>query len=411
MGLTPMSDRYRRPDWVRRMIAMGPAAGGAERMIPIDAGALIDDARASTGIADAGDLGDGDWEGRFRLLVDAVNRGDQHVVGRLLTREEMARCLRTRFLMAERWRTEPAIAEEIIDRPIFVTGPARSGTSILFELLGLDPGLRTPIATDVMHPAPPPGTAAEEVTAMTEAEQELWADIQPEFAAMHELRADLPVECITFCSPSFAGNHWAMSMTELGDWLPDVTTDLAFHRAVLQTVQHGREPRQWLLKTPAYVTMLDELLGAYPDASVILTHRDPAKTMPSTVSIAAMIQWLRNDRVDLDGISMLVGALFGDAMVKVGQRRLDGSLPAVFGDVRFSDLMAEPADAIAAAYDGIRRVLTDGHRDAIASYLRDKPRGKHGAHRYTAEEWGFDADTLHRDLGEYLAQFEVAIEV
>ena len=82
----------------------------------------------------------------------------------------------------------------------------------------------------------------------------------------------------------------------------------------------------------------------------------------------------------------------------------------MFGDVRFADLLAEPADAIARAYAGIGCELTDDHRTAIAAYLRDKPRGKHGAHRYTAEEWGFDADTLHRDLGEYLAQFEVAIE-
>ena len=77
---------------------------------------------------------------------------------------------------------------------------------------------------------------------MTEAEQELWADVQPEFAAMHELRSDLPVECITICAPLFAGNHWTMVLTELGDWAPDVQADLAFHRALLQAVQHGGRP-------------------------------------------------------------------------------------------------------------------------------------------------------------------------
>ena len=296
-AVAPMADRYVRPEWVRRINGMGPAAGGAGRMVPLNVDHMLEHTVASTGIDDPGDLGDGDWERRLRQLVDGINASPLHVVGRLLTREELLRGLRTRFLLGDARRRDPSIADERIDAPIVVTGPARSGTTILFELLGLDDRVRTPIATDVLHPVVPPGTTASQRTAMTEAEQELWADVQPEFASMHELRSDLPVECITICAPSFAGNHWTMVLSELGDWAPDVQADLAFHKALLQTVQHGGPPRQWLLKTPGYLFMLDDLLAAYPDASVIVSHRDPAKTMPSTVSTTAMVQWLRTDDV------------------------------------------------------------------------------------------------------------------
>jgi hypothetical protein len=389
---------------------MGTAAGGARRFVPIDAGELIDHARASTGIADPGDLGDGDWEGRLRALVDAVNGSDLHTVGRLMTREELLRGLRTRLLVGDRRRSEPAIADEAIEAPIVVTGPARSGTTILFELLGLDPGLRTPIATDVLHPVPPAGTDDGMVRAMTEAEQELWADVQPEFAAIHELRSDLPVECITICSPSFAGNHWSMVLTDPGGWAPDVKADLAFHRALLQTVQHGRPPRRWLLKTPGYVFMLDDLLAAYPDACIVLTHRDPARTFPSTVSTTAMVQWLRTDSIDLDVFSALLRALFTDALTAIAERRGDGSLPGVYGDVRFADLMADPVAAIAGAYEAIGRDLTAEHRAAVTRYLAAKPRGKHGVHRYTAEDWGFDPAALRTGLAGYMDRFAVPIE-
>jgi len=331
-------------------------------------------------------------------------------VGRLMTREEMLRCLRTRAFVAERRRREPAIAEEVIEAPVVVTGPARSGTTILFELLGLDPGLRTPVATDVLHPVPPAGTGDDERRAMTEAEQELWADVQPEFAALHELRSDLPVECITICAPSFAGSHWAMVLTDQGGWVPDVAADLAFHRALLQTVQHGRPRRRWLLKTPGYVFMLDDLLAAYPDACIVVTHRDPARTMPSTVSTTAMVQWLRTDRVDVDGLSALIGAVFTAALDALARRRDDGSLPGVYGDVRFSDLMDDPVAAIAGAYAAIDRELTAEHREAIGRYLAAKPRGKHGAHRYSAEDWGFDAGTLRADLAGYMGRFGVPVE-
>lgn len=410
MALTPMSERYERPDWVRRLNAMGPAVGGAVRMVPLVADHLIDHTRASTGLADCGELGDGDWEGRLRALVEAVNASDLHVVGRLLTREELLRSLRTRFLMAEQRRLHPGIAEEQIVAPIVVTGPARSGTTILFELLGLDPGLRTPIATDVLHPAPPAGTSSAQITAMTETEQELWADVQPEFASLHELRSDLPVECITFCTPSFAGNHWPMILAELGGWVPDLAADLAFHKALLQAVQFGREPKRWLLKTPGYLLMLDDLFAAYPDACIIQTHRDPAKTMPSTVSTVAMVQWLRTEHVDVDTTALLIGAIFADGLTSVARRRLDGSLPQPFGDARFADLMADPVAAIEGAYAGIGRALTEEHRAAIVRYLDHKPRGKHGTHHYTAADWGFDADELRAGLADYLEQFAVPLE-
>ena len=75
-----------------------------------------------------------------------------HVVGRLLTREELLRCLRTRLLLARELDAKPAIADERIEAPLIVTGPARSGTTILFELLWLDPALRGPTAWEALHP-------------------------------------------------------------------------------------------------------------------------------------------------------------------------------------------------------------------------------------------------------------------
>ena len=403
-----MADRYQRPDWVRRVNAMGPACGGASAVVPLDASSLIDTARAEIDGADFGDLGDGDWEGRLRSLVAAIDGNDLHVVGRLMTREELLRGLRTRLLLAAERRRDPSIAEEVIEAPIVITGPARSGTTILFELLALDPSLRSPVAADVLHPAS--GAHVDERLAMAGAEQELWADVQPEFASMHELRADLPVECITISSPSFGGSHWSMVLNDPGAWAPDIDADLAFHKAVLQSVQHGAPRRRWVLKTPGYLFLLDDLLRAYPDGCVVFTHRDPAKTMPSTVSTTAMVQWLRTDQVELDGLAALIGALFSDALNTVARRRDEGSIPAPCGDVRFTDLMADPVAAVGSAYAAVGREITPEHGRAITGYLAAKPRGKHGVHRYDAADWGFDVGQLRGELQPYLDRFEIELE-
>jgi hypothetical protein len=405
-----MADRYVRPDWVRRLNAMAAATGSAIHLVPIGASAVIDSARETTGIEEFADIGDGDWEGRLRAVVDSINASDLTVVGRLMTREELLRCLRTRLYLGAERSAKPAVADEQIVAPVVVTGPARSGTTILFELLALDAGLRSPIATDVMHPGLPATVDAATRTAMTEPEQELWADVQPEFAAIHELRADLPVECITLTAPSFAGSHWSMVLDDPGSWMPDPGADFAFHKAVLQSVQHGKPAKQWLLKTPAYIFMLDDLLATYPDASVVFSHRDTARTMPSTVSTTAMIRWIRSENVDVPTLAELVAALFSAGLNTVAERHTAGTLPDATGHVRFTELMSEPVEAIAAAYDGIGRDFTADHRAAVVSYLENKPRGKHGRHDYTAQEWGFDPEELRDGTKTYLSTFEIATE-
>ena len=405
-----MSERYERPEWVQRVNAMGLACGGATAMVPIETDELLESAQRTTGIDRMGDLGDGDWLGRLRALVDGINATPHTVVGRIITREEILRCLRTRLLMSRAYETDPSIDEEVIDRPLVITGPARSGTTILFELLALDTAFRSPIAADVMNPLVDASLSREQHLLMTSCEQEFWADVQPEFASMHELRSDLPVECITIGAPSFAGNHWTMVLAEQGEWVPDPGIDMLFHRQLLKLVQHGKAPKRWILKTPSYLMTLDQLFATYPDAQVIQTHRDPSKTMPSTASTSAMIQWLRTDAVPLDELSMLVGAFFSAALLDVMSRRQAGEFDGVFGDVRFHELMRDPVAAIGAAYAQLGETMTEEHAAAVVEYLRNKPRGKHGLHRYEPEDWGFNRDVVRDELAAYIESAGVELE-
>ncbi|MFQ5417944.1 MAG: sulfotransferase, partial [Myxococcota bacterium] len=181
-------EHYTRPDWVRRINAMGDSAGGAENLIPLEADALMRTAIESTGgISDFGAF-DGDWHGRFTSLIDEIEAtGKLHTLGRLMTRQELLRGLRTRLLLTRTRNETPAIAEEQIDAPLVITGAPRSGTSILFELLALDPNARAPLGWEVLHPVPYDGATEAARRAMSECEQEFWADVQPEFAAIHEL--------------------------------------------------------------------------------------------------------------------------------------------------------------------------------------------------------------------------------
>jgi sulfotransferase family protein len=50
---------------------------------------------------------------------------------------------------------------EPVEAPLFVVGPSRTGTTILLELLALDPQLGAPLAWEALHPLPRPVPAAD----------------------------------------------------------------------------------------------------------------------------------------------------------------------------------------------------------------------------------------------------------
>jgi len=402
-----LSDHYTRPDWVRRINAMGDSVGGADKLVPFDAEALVETAIASTGgLTDFGAF-DGDWHGRFTSLIAALEAtGGLHTLGRLMTRQELLRGLRTRLLLTQARDATPAIADETIEAPLVITGPPRSGTSILFELLALDPHARAPLSWEVLHPVPF-GSATEAARlAMSECEQEFWADVQPEFAAIHELRSDLPVECVTLTLPGFSGGHWQM-IAEIPDWPGDYPATMDYHRALLQTLQHGSPPQNWVLKTPLYLVFIDELFATYPDAWVVHTHRDPVKTEPSGLSTLGTVRWERSDDVQLPDPN---GPGLGDMMIHLANRRAAGELPDRIVDSHFKDLLADPAAAVEKLYGQMHRPFLDAHADAIRRYIAAKPKGKFGTHKYSAEEWGFDPVKLRQKMLPYTDHYGVALE-
>ena len=457
VALAPMADRLVRPDWVRRINLMAGSVGGHARdLVPLDAGDLLDTAVAALGGLPDGDLGDPRWQERFEALVAAVDAAGMHVVGRLMTKQELLRSLRARLLLTATIDAAPEICDRPVAAPVIITGPARSGTSILFELLALDPDLRAPTAAEALYPVALPEAAGDsggvgaagdsraagaagdsraagaagdsrgagavgdsrgvgaavlpEPLVLSECEQEFWADVQPEFQALHELRSDLPVECVTITQGSFCGFHWSMIVPMEG-WLPDPAVNYAYERQFLQVLQHGAGPTQWVLKTPAHLMLLPLLFAEFDDAWVVQTHRDPAKTMPSTVSTTAMIQWLRTDDVDVDRAAQHVQAVFAAGLNGSVDLRTSGAVPAErFVDVHFAELISDPVSTLSAAYARMGRDFTDDHAAAVLDYLAHKPKGKFGVHRYQPEDWGFTAESLREAMAPYIDHFGVASE-
>ena len=134
-----MNPYRERPDWVRRLNQFGPATGDPRFIVPLDPAELLAQARAGTGLEE---IGDEAWHETFERRIRSIDEeSNANLLGRLLCRAETIRVLQTRLRLHQVWAENPAILEEPIERPIFIAGPPRTGTTILLELLALDEGL------------------------------------------------------------------------------------------------------------------------------------------------------------------------------------------------------------------------------------------------------------------------------
>lgn len=403
---------YTRPDWVRRVNAMGSAyVGGPAAMVALDADELVASARSATGLED---FGDASWEEPFRRLIDALDTEAQlHTTGRLLCRHDALRHLCTRLALVDASTRDARIADEPIS-PIFVTGPARSGTSILHELLAEDPALRAPYAYEMAYPAigATRDVPAEERQTWAESEFDLWGDVQPEFLAVHELAAHLPEECLWLFAPDFDIGFWT-TCVEIPSFIAwravmDPIPLYEGHRRFLQTLQRGDEARPWALKSPLHLGRLPALFAVYPDARVIRTHRDPAKTIPSMVSTLVTGRWLRSDAVDATAIAQ--GAGFGMDVI-LNAAADDTSSPAgQIADVHYVDLMRDPVSTIRSAYGDLGLEFAPELGPRITAYLESRPPTKYGVHRYTPGDFGLDAGAIREQFARYIEVFGVEAE-
>jgi hypothetical protein len=376
-------------------------------------------AQRSTGLTDVG-LGEWPrWEETYRRLLNSIDtESELHTLGRLVTRGEVLRILQTWLRLQHYWSTTPAVLAEPIDAPIFVVGPPRTGTSILLELLALDPQLRAPIAWQALHPLPRADADETTLIAVAECEQEFWADIHPEFLTMHELGSELPCECVHFLSYDFAGPYWSMlydtpSFTGWHLEHLELLHDLyRLHRRMLQTFQHGTPVRRWLLKSPGHLSTLPALFTEYPDAHVIHTHRDPAKFVASLVSLLSVLRFMRSDETDAGQLGPLMLATYQMFLEQVVDQRESGEIPnAQIVDSHFLDLMADPVAQLQGIYEQLELAWPNGHDRAVREYLESKPKGKHGEHKYTFEEVGLDETEVRAAFTRYRDHYGIEEEL
>ncbi len=411
-----------RPKWVTELNAFGTHLGDPARLVSLD-----DDDLLAAAVSAAGgpcDFGEDAWKVPFGLLTDDLREQARlHLVGRLMARNEVVRSLRNRLWITDAHRRDRTLAQTRIEAPVLICGTGRSGTSILHELLAQDPAHRALATWESLHPCPSEGHPlsgdGDTAPALAAAEQEygvFWNEVTPEYAAMHENGGAVPAEdgslvLPAFLSDQFMGQYHVPSYTR-HFVTADLTPAMRLHRATLQILQRrSMDADRWVLKWPGILSRLPAYLAEYPDARVVITHRDPLKVLPSLVSLMETLMWRHTDHVPHTDV--VNAAVHGTAMVfdLLEQQQAAGLLSEdQVLHVRYHDLVEVPWPTMHGLYESLGLHLTPEAESAMRSYLAAKPQGRGGPHRYTLADTGIDEDTARALYAPYMARYDLPAE-
>jgi hypothetical protein len=408
-----------RPEWMAKLNELGRGLELAS-IVPLTPSSLIVEATQNTGLSD---FGGRRWRQHFEMLMKAVDEEAKlHFAGRLLTRCEMLLYLEGRLQIINDYKRHPQIDDERIDRPMFITGFARSGTTILFEVLGQDPQFRIARKWEALFPSPPPRAATYKIDPRIEKAEHVGALLDamtPEFQAAHRVGAELPIESleteysaflsdvypIVFQIPSYAKYLSEQDLSEAFEW----------QKKTMKLLQWHHRGTHWLMKSPSHLPHLRKVLNVFPGMRVIFAHRDPVVTADSVVSVMGTLYWLRTDEpwgngaIESWSLSMAQerASAWSDiiAMIEAGQLA-KGS----FANFHYAEFMTDPIQSIRKIYRDFDMILSPKVEGRMLAFLDSKTQGKFGKHQY--EHTPVDVIDRERDAyARYQKFFGVKTEI
>jgi len=395
---------------LRLVNAMGRSLmGNGVSWLSLDEKILLGKACKRVGLDD---FGDDSFLEPLRLLLNSYEtEAELNFIGRICVQNDILRLLGNRLRLVEDRKRFPEIAAEIIRRPLFITGLPRSGTTFLHALLAQDPAHRAPQVWEVMYPSPPPEKGSydsDRRIAKTQLQLKSIDFLMPDFKAVHLIDARLPQECIAITNHDFR-SHVFESMyfvPSYRTWYDgqDKRPAYEFHRRFLQHLQWRCPGKGWVLKAPSHLLGLRALFQVYPDAAIVLTHRDPLKVLPSCASFTEVLRGAFTDHIDKRVLGHEVMSRWEEgARLAIECRQGKNGLPGErFFDVHYSELVRSPISVVRRLYRHFDLELTDRAEQAMRRFAAENPKDKGGVHRYSLEEFGLNPEVEKRRFQFYL---------
>lgn len=377
----------------------------------------VDDVLNQVRAVEGDDWGDPTFIEVYREMVEALKRRPITHLARLAIRAVSKKAVVNRVRLRRWIAAHPEIVQLPVERPVFVVGFPRTGTTVLQNLLSLHPSRRSLSFWEMQDPVPASADPQEDRRVrIAKAERILWFAhrFAPEQSDIHQIRATTPEEDWAIMAHTFAVLNYDFQggLKEFGDYLMGRDMAWAYRefKEMLQVLLHHHPAEGVVSKCPEHLWFLDALLEVFPDACVVWTHRDPYPTLASYCSLISLSRRTYYGRIDPHALGAYMTERFAQGVEramavrdKVGDDR--------FFDANFRQTVEDPAGQvreICEHFDLPWEHGTPGSTDeSVARWLAGDRSDKRGRHVYDGARYGLDPDEVRARFAPYIQRFGI----
>lgn len=393
-------------------------------LIRLDADSVLRTARQKTGLYDCGAIG------AIERLQELIDRSSDAT---LLGNEEscsltlpslrrhqfcsLVRLASVRLRIQDLLRRHPEIHDIQVTKPIIITGLPRSGTTHLQDLIAHDSRLHSLPVWEAHNPVPLMSNADSyadrelRIDRYSKKHQQCkrmlpYADLMDP-KGPYDMAEEDSLQLYDFRNPwDFPQSSDSHTYTETEE---SIAKHYEYMKTVLKALQWTRGHGRWVLKSLTHIRHLGTLLSTFPDATIVLTHRDPLAVLQSEATKDAYLARLFYREVDTSGIFNLWTMRIEEMLASLLRDRYlipKGSLV----EVPFAEYKSEPIEIIKKIYDTANLELTETVCRDMGRFLSDRSRV--GRIKYDIRnDFGVEPDAQRSRFSLYLREYPVELEV
>ncbi|HID52243.1 MAG TPA: sulfotransferase [Anaerolineae bacterium] len=334
------------------------------------------------------------------------------LLGQISVRLELVRHAEIRLRAVHYHQQYPEISQMRWERPVFITGLPRTGSTLLHKLLCQDPAARAPYFWELLMPAPlaPADTTANDPRirlAQTRLRQV--RSLTSKYDHIHPLDALAPEECFfMMMAPNIVSRAYVPNyVKQLHNRGMEI--DYQWYFEQLQVMQWYNGRGRFVSKTPFHLFGLAELLEIFPDAAFIQTHRRLNEAIPSWLSLSSVNHMLHEKQLAREDVTRYWLFIWGETLERAMavRRQTDSSR---FYDLHYTDLIADPIASVQAIYRHFGYNLTSEAESKMRRWLAgDRKKRPSTPHHYTMAQFGLTRQKVADHFFAYMTQFNVTI--
>ena len=391
-------------------------AFGESVEVDLSIDAVFGAARDQTGLTE---FGPEDFVERLGLWLSEVDEDEERTkLGRFGLYNDCVRHAVNRLRIHDLLDRHPEIHEEEIRQPIIVLGLPRSGTTHLVNLIAADQRLRSMPLWEGQAPVAEenPTRGVDDPRHIRAAQNwERMMTASPVAAAMHAMEPDHVHEELELMLPDFSSynQEWVARVPKWVDYYlaHDQRPHYQYLKTALKILQWYMPRDRWVLKCPQHLEQIGPLIETFPDATFVVTHRDPVSVVQSAATMNCYTARIMYTKTRpgwyLDywtrRIRQLLEASVRDRHLLPEERTYD---------VYFHEFMKDDVGTVERIYETADLEMTDVSRREIQAQLAGHERGRFGRVVYDLRaDFGATPEDVRAPFDFYFDRFPVEIEV